>query len=117
MLSSTNDKVRACYERAAEAKRRATEALADEERAEFLEAKSRWLKLAASYELAERINTFLNSAALSKQTTSCGICQGILKFKFAAPVAGTDNIENRTFACTGCGHTYIFTAVIEEKRC
>jgi hypothetical protein len=116
MLSSTNEKVRACYERAADAKRRASEAITPIERAEFLEAESRWLKLANSHELAERINAFLNHAGLSKQTRSCGICQGILKFKSAVPVPGTDNIENRTFACTRCGHAYIFTAVIEEDR-
>jgi hypothetical protein len=116
MLSSTSDKVRACYERAAEAKRRATEAITDSGRAEFLEAESRWLKLASSYELAERINAFLNSAALTEQSKSCGICQGLLKFKSAAPVPGTDNIENRIFVCTRCSHTYIFTDVIGEDR-
>jgi hypothetical protein len=116
MLSSTTEKVRACYERAAEAKRRATEALTEQERAEFLEAESRWIKLSNSYELAERINAFLNNAGLTNQTRSCGICQGILKFKSAVPVPGTDNIENRAFVCTRCGHAYIFTAVAEEDR-
>jgi hypothetical protein len=55
LLQHLSDKIRLCYERAAEAKERADEMLDPEAKADFLNMEKRWLLLARSYELGERL--------------------------------------------------------------
>jgi PAS domain S-box-containing protein len=58
LLHNLSDKVRLCYERAAEAKERADEMLDPEAKADFLNTEKRWLLLARSYEFGERLEDF-----------------------------------------------------------
>ncbi|HKD30939.1 MAG TPA: PAS domain-containing protein [Xanthobacteraceae bacterium] len=58
MLQNLSDKVRLCYARAAEAKERAEEAADPEAKADFLKMERRWLLLARSFALGERLDDF-----------------------------------------------------------
>src|SRR5215472_18193147 len=58
VLQNLSDKVRLCYERAAEAKEDADETLDPEAKADFLNMERRWLLLARSYEFGERLGDF-----------------------------------------------------------
>jgi len=58
VLQNLSDKVRLCYARAAEARERADEVLDPEAKADFLNMERRWLKLARSFELGERLDDF-----------------------------------------------------------
>jgi len=59
LLQNLSDKIRLCYERAAEAKERADEMLAPEAKADFLNMERRWLLLARSYQFGERLGDFV----------------------------------------------------------
>ena len=61
MLSRLSEKVKACYQRAAESERRAKEQTDPELRQDFLDAATRWRRLARSFELYERVNRFVSS--------------------------------------------------------
>jgi two-component sensor histidine kinase len=58
LLQNFSDKVKLCYERAAEAKERADEMLDPEAKAEFLNVEKRWLLLARSYQFGESLDDF-----------------------------------------------------------
>lgn len=63
LLHNLSDQIRLCYERAAEAKERADEMLDPEAKADFLKMEKRWLMLARSYELGERLDDFTREAS------------------------------------------------------
>jgi PAS domain S-box-containing protein len=65
MLEQLSEQVRECYERAAEAKARADATNYPALKAAFLDAEKRWLQLARSFTLTERLDDF--TAAISKQ--------------------------------------------------
>jgi PAS domain S-box-containing protein len=58
VLQNLSDEIKLCYERAAEAKERADQALDPEAKADFLNIERRWLLLARSYEFGERLDDF-----------------------------------------------------------
>jgi len=61
MLRVLNDDVRECYRHAEECARQA-HAISDPKlRRDFLDLELRWLKLARSYEVSERLKTFSKS--------------------------------------------------------
>ncbi len=55
MLRKLSNEVRSCYEHADECARKADAAMSATLRADFLRLQENWLKLACSYELAERL--------------------------------------------------------------
>ena len=55
MLQSTNKDAAECYQRAAEARRKARAAATSQLRADFLDMERHWLSLAESYEFADRL--------------------------------------------------------------
>jgi hypothetical protein len=57
MLKVLSEDVRECYQRAEECARQAKAQLNPELRRDFLDLELRWLKLARSYEVSERVNT------------------------------------------------------------
>jgi PAS domain S-box-containing protein len=61
MLRSLSKQIQLCYERAAEVKRRAEETSDLKVKAEFLNTEKRWLLLAHSYQLSERLKDFVNA--------------------------------------------------------
>ena len=61
MLKVLSEDVRECYRRAEECARQAKAQLNPELRRDFLDLELRWLKLARSYEVSERVKTFSRS--------------------------------------------------------
>ena len=61
MLKMLTDDVRECYRHAEECARQAHAISNPELRRDFLDLKLRWLKLARSYEVSERLKTFSES--------------------------------------------------------
>lgn len=58
MLNSLSDKIRECHKHAEDCQRRASEQTDPALRQDFLNTAGHWLKLAASYELSERLQRF-----------------------------------------------------------
>jgi hypothetical protein len=63
LLESLSDRVRLCYERAAEAKHRAEETTDLTSKADFLKIEQRWLLLARSYQFGESLDDFTRWAS------------------------------------------------------
>ena len=59
MLQQVSEQIKNCYERAAQARRRAAETSDPEQKDEFLMSEQGWLRLAESYALSERLERFL----------------------------------------------------------
>ena len=59
MLQTLSEQIQLCYERAAEAKRRAEETGDPEARADLLKLEKRWHLLARSYQLGDRLKYFI----------------------------------------------------------
>src|SRR5436190_16212646 len=64
MLEQLSDQIRACYERAAQAKAKADATGAPALKADFLEMEQRWLILARSYGFTERLTDFTKANSL-----------------------------------------------------
>lgn len=58
MLENLSEKIRDCYRRAEECERTAKAHTRSDMRQDFLDQAERWIKLARSYELVERIQRF-----------------------------------------------------------
>jgi hypothetical protein len=65
MLKALSEDVRECYRRAEECARQAK--AHPEHRRDFLDLELRWLKLARSYEVSERVKTFPKSGPSGPQ--------------------------------------------------
>jgi len=61
MLQSLSEQIRLCYERAAEAMRRAEETTDPETKADFLNTERRWLLLARSYQFSDSLKDFIRA--------------------------------------------------------
>src|SRR6516164_7484701 len=68
MLEQLSDKIRLCYERAAEAKARADATDEPAIKAEFLATERRWLTLARSYGFAESLEDFTKANSEQRRT-------------------------------------------------
>ena len=107
-----------CYKRAGESRARAAAAADDTDKAEYLNIERRWLMLARSYELSERV-TGLNEEvrrglrvlippepphpALPRLT--CAACGGRMRLTQIEPAPKEGQLSNTsTFACK-CGFT------------
>ena len=75
MLQPANPKAKECYDRATRARQRALSTQDAKERQDHLDAEQRWLKLAESYDLADRLNLFLETRREPKhpQCTACAV--------------------------------------------
>lgn len=58
MLQKLSEQIRECYQHAEDCSRQANEQRDPKLRDDFLDCERRWLRLARSYELAERIEKF-----------------------------------------------------------
>ncbi len=74
MLKPANSQAMYCHERAVNARRRAYEVADAEARNEFFASEARWLKLAESYELSERLTLFLNRPTTFPDHPVCTNC-------------------------------------------
>jgi hypothetical protein len=118
MVQKISARVADCYKRAAESRVRAAAAADDTDKAEYLNIERRWLMLARSYELSERV-TGLNEEvrrglrvlippepphpALPRLT--CTACGGRMRLTQIEPAPKEGQLSNTsTFACK-CGFT------------
>ena len=74
MLKSVSLRARQCHEWASKARQRALESTDLVTRDEYLASEARWLKLAESYELTERLTDFLNKPAAFPKHPECPNC-------------------------------------------
>jgi hypothetical protein len=74
VLTSVNARARQCHEWAFKARQRALETTDPVSREEYLASEVRWLKLAESYELTERLTDFLNKPAAFPKHPECPNC-------------------------------------------
>lgn len=62
MLSNPSQQAKDCYHRAAESERRAQETADPVLRQDFLDAASRWMKLARSYEFTDALTRYISGS-------------------------------------------------------
>jgi hypothetical protein len=74
LLKPATPNARNCYERALKVHGRVAEAPDPSTRDEFLASEARWLKLAESSELSERLTNFLKRPAIFPKHPECAIC-------------------------------------------
>ena len=74
MLKSVSARARQCHEWASNARQRALESTDPVSRDEYLASEARWLKLAESYELTERLTDFLRRPAALPKHPECPNC-------------------------------------------
>ena len=74
MLKSVSARARQCHEWASTARQRALETTDSVSRDEYLESEARWLKLAESYELTERLTDFLKKPSVFPDHPKCPNC-------------------------------------------
>jgi hypothetical protein len=67
MLQKLSEQIRACHERAAEAKRKAQESADPALKADFLALEERWLFLARSYAFTDSLGNFTAAMSESRQ--------------------------------------------------
>jgi PAS domain S-box-containing protein len=70
MLQNLSEQIRLCYERAAEANRRAEETTDPEAKADFFNMERRWLLLARSYQSSESLTEFIRAIPDRSNATS-----------------------------------------------
>lgn len=74
MLKSVNARAKQCHEWASRARQRILKSTDPISRAEYLAADARWLKLAESYELPERLTGSLNYPSAFPKHPKCMNC-------------------------------------------
>jgi hypothetical protein len=83
MLQKISEQITYCYHRASECRAKAADAVAEAASQEFHELERRWLMLAQSYELSERITDFT--------------CERLRRNKIAASLLGWHAISTAPF--------------------
>ena len=63
MLRKVSDQVAWCYQRASECRAKANDAFNEAARQEYMDMEHRWIMLARSYELSERVTDYTNEVA------------------------------------------------------
>jgi len=116
MLQKVSEQIVYCYERASESRAKAAGACNEASQREYLEMERRWLALARSHELSERITTFneenrrqlrvlIPSApphpAIPRVT--CAVCSKKMRLTQIEPSLKREHVVDiATFTCT-CG--------------
>jgi hypothetical protein len=101
VLQSANPKVQECYDRAARARQRALDERDVERRQEHLDDEQRWLRLAQSYEFAERLDRFLNVFREPKHPR-CAACAVPMWLVDVHHIPGDPPRERRFYECKVC---------------
>jgi hypothetical protein len=112
MLRRESAVVRLYLERAANARERAA-AATDETTRQFHNAmESKWMDLAASTAVVERVDLFLQTREFRVRLSPCDVCADCRKRMSLKAVKTTAELEEHTFQCRHCGaeHTRRFRA-------
>jgi len=118
MLRKISTQVADCYERAGESRARAANAANEVDKTEYLNIERRWIMLARSYELNERVTGFNEEVKRRLRVLippepphpavprlTCAECGGRMRLTQIEPALKEGQAANTsTFACT-CGFT------------
>jgi hypothetical protein len=116
MLLKTSAQVADCYERAGESRARAAAAANEIEKTEYLNIERRWIMLARSYELSERVSGFNEEVRRRLRVlippepphpavprATCAACGGKMRLTHIEPgLREGQGANTSTFACK-CG--------------
>ena len=122
MDESSTPSVARCYERASECRAKAEDAFNEAAKQEYLDMEHRWLMLARSYELSERITDYMNEVAHRLHAVGppeqqhaaiprvrCPECGQRMRLAYIEPCADERrSADTSMFTCT-CGYTYQLT--------
>src|ERR1700757_1722347 len=118
MLQKTSAQVADCYQRAGESRAKAAAAANENDKTEYLDIERRWIMLARSYELSERITGFAEEVKRRLRVlippapphpavprVTCTHCGGKMRLTHIEPVLKDGRVMNSsTFSCK-CGFT------------
>jgi hypothetical protein len=115
MLQPVNPKAKECYDRAGVARQRALEAKDDGQRQQHLNDERRWLKLARSYEAAERLDNFLETRPdpVHPRCTTCRVPMWLVDFQHAP---GDPPRKRWHYECKVCDAKLILTSDETAER-
>src|SRR5262249_1620715 len=88
MLQKLSEHIRACHERAVEARRKAETALDPGLKADFFEMEKRWLTLARSYAFTESLEEFRGAISSPRRKPSSRIRAGVAAFQSTVETDG-----------------------------
>jgi hypothetical protein len=94
MLSGLSEEAANCYRRAAECRELAKLATNRRDRVFYLEREKSWVKLAASYQLSERLDLVINETKKRRgvtETRACPACKKVTPIHYST-----------VFVCTNC---------------
>ena len=118
MFQKISTQVTDCYERAGESRARAAAAANENDKTEYLNIERRWIMLARSYELSERIGGFTDNVKRrlyvlippepphpAMPRVTCAECGGKMRLTQIEPgLKGGRGANTSTFTCK-CGFT------------
>src|SRR5690348_13247459 len=100
MLRKLSDEIRYAQQRAADAADQATKTSDPETRRQYLDMERRWLKLARSYDVSERLGSFIHhqarqSEALRVQVpvVKCPACTAPMRLTLVVPHDKFSNLD------------------------
>src|SRR6516165_638398 len=122
VVQATHHQVARCYQRASVCRAKAENAYNEAAKQEYLDMEHRWLKLARSYELSERITDYTNQVAHRLRAVRppeqqhpaiprvrCPECGQRMRLAYIEPCADERrSADTSLFTCT-CGYTYQLT--------
>jgi hypothetical protein len=112
MLRKESAAVRLYLERAANASEKAAAAVDPVTRRFYLAMESKWMDLAASTALRERVDLFLQTREFRLRLAPSDLCLDCRGRMLPTAVQTTTELEEHTFRCRNCGseHTRRFLA-------
>jgi hypothetical protein len=127
MLQKVSEPIAYCYQHPSECRAKAGDAFNEAAKQEFFDMEHRWLMLARSYELSDRITDYTNEVASRLRVpipsdpphpaiprVNCEQCGKRMRLASIASVAADGRpADGATFDCK-CGFTY--QVVIERSR-
>ena len=122
VIQAGNHQAARCYQRASECRAKAENAFSEVAKEEYLDMEHRWLKLASSYELSERITDYTNEVAHRLHAVRppdqqhpaiprvrCPECGQRMRLAYIEPCADERrSADTSMFTCT-CGFSFQLT--------
>jgi len=103
MLAKESAAVRLYLERAANARERAAAAVDPATRRFYLAMESKWMDLAASTAVVERVDLFLQTREFRLRLPPSDVCPDCNQRMLLKAVKTTAELEEHTFQCRHCG--------------
>jgi hypothetical protein len=103
MLKKESTTVRLYLERAADATEKAAAAVDPAKRRFYLAMESKWMDLAASTAIVERVDLFLQSTEFRLRLSPSDLCPDCHQRMSLKAIQTTAELEEHTFRCRNCG--------------